>query len=306
MPGRAEHRRFPVSLMLAVCCAAAALAGCGSGSGGGPDVLTAPIHVVRTPAGTIGYRELGSGPALLLITGANASMDGWPASFVDPLAAHHTVVVFDNAAVGRTSAVSGPASLSVPAMTSQTSDLISALRLRRPAVLGWSMGGMIAQDLAISHPSQVSRLILAATAVGTGKAVPLPPFTIVAGLSPAGVVAHLFPKNQAAAAMAYINDGLQYPDFYQVSAATFHNQYLAAEGWMAGKDAAGRLGDIRVPTLVAGGTSDEFMATANVRQLASSVPGAKLVLFPDAGHAFLFQDAAGFVRDVETFLSATT
>jgi pimeloyl-ACP methyl ester carboxylesterase len=302
MPAQAGHRRFAAGWTLAVCCAAAALAGCGSGSSG-PDVLTAPIHVVRTPAGTVAYRELGSGPALLLITGASASMDDWPASFVDTLAAHHHVVVFDNAGVGRTSAVPVPASLSVPAMTSQTSALISALRLGRPAVLGWSMGGMIAQDLAISHPAQVSRLILAATAVGTGTAVPLPPFATVSGLSGTKLVATLFPKNQAAAAMAYSNDSLQYPDSYQVSAATFHNQYLAAEGWIAGQDPAGRLvGDIRVPTLVAGGTSDQFMATANFRQLASSVPGAKLVLFADAGHAFWFQDAAGFLRDVETFL----
>ncbi len=166
MPARAEHMRFPVSWILAVCCAAAALAGCGSGSGpevltapsSGPDVLTAPISVVRTSAGTVAYRELGSGPALLLITGADASMDYWPPSFVDALAAHYEVVVFDNAGVGRTSAVSAPALLSVTAMASQTSALISALGLRRPAVLGWSMGGMIAQALAVSHPAQVSRL----------------------------------------------------------------------------------------------------------------------------------------------------
>jgi pimeloyl-ACP methyl ester carboxylesterase len=118
---------------------------------------------------------LGSGPALLLITGASASMDHWPPSFVDALAAHHTVVVFDNAGVGRTSAVSAPASLGITAMASQASALISALRLRRPAVLGWSMGGMIAQALAVSHLAQVSRLILAATAVGTGKALPSRP-----------------------------------------------------------------------------------------------------------------------------------
>src|ERR1700733_14883681 len=149
MPARAEHMRFPVSWMLAVCCAAAALAGCGSSGSSGPDVLTAPIHVVRTADGTVAYRELGSGPALLLIMGAGASMDGWPPSMVDALAAHHEVVVFDNAGVGRTSAAQG--SLSVTAMASQTSDLISALGLRRPAVLGWSMGGMIAQALAVSH-----------------------------------------------------------------------------------------------------------------------------------------------------------
>lgn len=300
MPTRTGHMRFPVSWMLALCCAAAALAGCGGGSG--PDVLTTPVQVVRTPAGTVAYRELGSGPALLLIMGAGASMDGWPPGFVDALAARHEVVVFDNAGVGRTSAVAAPASLSVTAMADQTSALISALGLRRPAVLGWSMGGMIAQALAVSHPAQVSRLILASTAVGTGKAVPLPPFATVPSVNSEQLVAQLFPKNQAAAASAYLNASQQYPGSYGVSAATFHSQYLAAEGWLAGQDAAGHLaGDIRVPTLVAAGTLDQFIVAANARQLASSVPGAKLLLFDDAGHAFLFQDAARFTRAVETF-----
>jgi pimeloyl-ACP methyl ester carboxylesterase len=253
MPARAEHVRFPVSWMLAVCCAAAALAGCGSSGSSGPDVLTAPIQVVRTADGT--------------------------------------------------SAVAAPASPSIPAMASQTSALISALGLGRPAVLGWSMGGMIAQALAISHPAQVSRLILAATAVGTGKAVPLPPSATMFALSPAEIVAQMFPKNQAAAASAYVNDSLQYPGSYQVSAATFHSQYLAAERWLAGQDAVGRLvGDIRVPTLVADGTLDQDIRPPNARQLAGRVPGAKLLLFPDAGHAFLFQDAATFTRDVEAFM----
>jgi len=201
MPAHAEHMRFPVSWMLAVCCAAGALAGCGSGTGGA-DVLTSPIRVVRTADGTVAYRELDSGPALLLITGAGASMDGWPPSFVDALAAHHQVVVFDNAGVGRTSAVSAPALLSIAAMASQTSALISALRLRRPAVLGGSMGDMIAQDLTVTHPAQVGRLILAATTAGTGKALPLPSYTAaVFSLSPAKQTAVLFPANQATAAL---------------------------------------------------------------------------------------------------------
>jgi pimeloyl-ACP methyl ester carboxylesterase len=302
MPAWAEHMRLTVSWMLAVCCAAAALAGCGSSGSSGPDVLTAPIQVVHTSDGTVAYRELGTGPALLLIMGAGSSMDGWPPSMVDALAAHHEVVMFDNAGVGRTSAVAAQGSLSITAETSQTSALISALGLRRPAVLGWSMGGMIAQDLAVSHPAQVSRLILASTAVGTGKAVPLPPFATVSPVNSEQLVAQLFPKNQAAAVRAYLGTVSQYPGFYGLSAATFQSQYLAAEGWLAGQDAAGHLaGDIRVPTLVAGGTLDQFIAVANARQLAGSVPGAKLVLFADAGHAFLFQDAAAFTRDVETF-----
>jgi pimeloyl-ACP methyl ester carboxylesterase len=303
MQARTQHMRFPVSRLLAVCCAAAALAACGSSGSSGPDVLTTPVQVIRTPAGTVAYRELGSGHALLLIMGAGASMDGWPPSMVDALAAHHEVVVFDNAGVGESSAVSAPGSLSVTAMASQTSDLISALGLRRPAVLGWSMGGMIAQALAVSHPAQVSRLILASTAVGTGKAVPLPPFATVPAVNSQQLTARSFPKNQAAAASAYLNTILQYPGFYGESAAIFHAQYLAAEGWLAGQDPAGHLaGDIRVPTLVAGGIQDQFIVVANARQLAGSVPGAKLLLFPDAGHSFLFQDAATFTRDVEAFI----
>ena len=304
-PALAERARFAVSAMLAVCCAAAALAGCGSGSG--PDVLTAPIHLVCTSAGTVAYRELGSGPPLLLITGAGATMDDWPPGFVDALAARYKVVVFDNAGVGRTSAVSAPDLLSVTAMAGQTSALISALRLRRPAVLGWSMGGMIAQALAVSHPAQVSRLVLAATAVGTGTAVPLPSYTpTVFDLNPATQVAQLFPKDQAAAASAYLSAIEQYPGSYGVSAATSRSQVRAVQRWLAGQDAAGRLvGGIRVPTLVAGGTRDQFIGTANDRLLASSVPGARLILFDDAGHGFLFQDAARFIRAVEAFIGLT-
>ena len=122
-------------------------------------------------------------------------------------------------------------------------------------------------------------------------------------LSPAKQATVLFPANQAAAARAYLSSIQQYPSFYTPSAATFRSQFRAVQRWLAGQDAAGRLaGDIRVPTLVAGGTLDQFIGPVNARLLAASVPGAKLLLFDDAGHGFLFQDAAGFIRDVETFI----
>jgi pimeloyl-ACP methyl ester carboxylesterase len=288
--------------MLAVTCAAVILAGCGSGGAAG--VLTAPVRIVRTPAGTVGYREVGTGTPVLLIIGADASMDDWPPGFVDALAAHHEVVVFDNAEVGRTTAVPGTAQLTITAMASQTSALISALRLHRPAVLGWSMGGMIAQVLAVRHPAQVSRLILAATAAGTGKAVPLQHAAAAAAPNSVNILSLLFPKDQAVAARAYLNGIQQYPGYYGVSAAAERSQYLAVQQWLAGQDTAGRLvGDLRVPTLVADGTLDQFIATANDRQLASSVPGARLVMYRDAGHDFLFQDAARFLRTVEMFIA---
>ena len=125
--------------------------------------------------------------------------------------------------------------------------------------------------------------------------MPLPPFATLPAVNSQQLLAQLFPKDQAAAASAYLNTIQQYPGFYGESAAIFHAQYLAAERWLAGQDAAGHLaGDIRVPTLVAGGTQDQFIVAADARQLAGSVPGAKLLLVPDAGHAFLFQDTATF------------
>jgi len=78
---------------------------------------------------------------------------------------------------------------------------------------------------------------------------------------------------------------------------------VAVQQWMAGKDpAGGQLGQLRLPTLVADGTEDALNPVANDHQLADSVPGARLILYPGAGHAFLFQDTASFVPAVQAFL----
>ena len=117
-------------------------------------------------------------------------------------------------------------------------------------------------------------------------------------------MAQLFPKDQAAAARAYRNDIQQYPGYYGVSAATFHSQYLAVQRWLAGQDAAGHLaGDIRVPTLVAGGTLDQFIGDANDRQLASSVPGAKLLLFTMPATPSCSRTQRGSPETVERFIA---
>jgi len=290
-----------------------AAAGCAAASGApsraaeAADVLSAQTRVAHTAAGPVGYREVGSGSPLLMIMGLGGSMDYWPPSFVDALAARHTVIVFDNAAIGETAALKAP--LTITAMANQTSALIWALRLHRPAVLGWSMGGMIAQALAVLHPRQVSRLILAATQAGMGSSLPIPPgpAAILAGPNPAAALSVLFPPDQASAAQAYVKGILQYQPFYTASARTKTRQTAANARWMAGKDRAGReLATLRLPTLVADGTRDELNPTANDRLLAKTIPGARLILYLDAGHAFLFQDAPAFEANVERFMNQDT
>lgn len=266
-------------------------------------VVSAPTLVARTAEGDVGYREVGQGSPILLIMGYGGSMDDWSPAFVDLLAAHHTVVVFDNAGVGQTSAV--PSALTVPAMADQTGALISALRLHRPTILGWSMGGMIAQALAVRHPGQVGRLVLAATQAGTGHSLPIPPDAASAldSTNPAVVLSVLFPADQTTAARAYAAGIVQYPDFYQVPSSIKEAQTAAIQQWMAGDDPAGRqVGRIHVPVLVADGTADELDPTANAAILADSLRRARVVLYPDAGHAFLFQDAAEFIPTMDRFL----
>ena len=211
--------------------------------------------------------------------------------------------MLDNAGIGKTAALAPP--LTVTAMARQVSALISSLGLGRTAVLGWSMGGMIAQALAVSHPSQVSRLVLAATQAGNGEAV-APPAAAAAAAdspSPGAVLSVLFPPSQGAAEQTYVEGILQYPSHYPASPGIKAAQTVAIKQWFAGLDASGReVADLRVPTLVADGTEDALDPVSNDRQLAGVIHGAQLVLYPGAGHAFLFQDQSEFVPRLEAFL----
>jgi pimeloyl-ACP methyl ester carboxylesterase len=266
-----------------------------------PDILTAPTLIAQTADGDVGYREVGAGSPVLLIMGFSGSMDFWAPSFVDALAARHTVIVFDNAGVGDTAAL--PGTLTISGMAEQTSALISALHLRRTAVLGWSMGGMIAQALAVLHPRQVSQLILASTQAGTGQSLPIPAAAQAALANPKTALSVLFPADQAAAAQAWVEGIVSYPGFYLASAAVQAAQNAAISQWMSGADPAGRqLSRIHAPALVADGTQDELDPVQNDWLLARGIHHAHLLLYPDAGHAFLFQDAASFLPAADRFL----
>jgi pimeloyl-ACP methyl ester carboxylesterase len=292
-------------LMLAAALAAASTVGLGCSAArtvsAPPDITTAPAEVAHTALGAVGYREVGHGPVLLLITGFSASMDDWAPYFVNALAEHFRVVVFDNAGIGQTAPLAVP--LSVAEMAAQTSGLISTLGLGRCDILGWSMGGLIAQSLAVTHPSQVNRLVLAATQAGTGHATPVPSAAQAALDSGNGAISVLFPADQSAAAKQYVSGIFTYPDYYTASGAVRAEQQTATDQWFAGDDVSGRQpGEIRAPTLVADGTEDAVNPVSNDRMLARLIHGARLVLYPGAGHGFLFQDSPRFVAELTSFL----
>jgi pimeloyl-ACP methyl ester carboxylesterase len=268
-------------------------------------IADAPIRTVQAGQGTVGYRSVGQGRPLVLVMGLSGTMDAWPPSFVDSLAAHRRVIAFDNEGIRRTTM--GPGALTIGRMADDTASLIRALRLRRADVLGWSMGGMIAQSLARRHPRRVRRMVLCATAPGDGRATP-PAAHVITQIATgmANTFQMLFPPGHDSAAQAYARGITSYPSAGPAAPPEVTRAQLAASAtWLGGGDPSGRpLSRLRLPVLVAGGALDRLLPVANQRYLARAIPSARLRIYADAAHGFLLQHGREFVRVVDRFLRA--
>jgi pimeloyl-ACP methyl ester carboxylesterase len=266
---------------------------------------TAPTRTARIGKQKIGYRSIGHGRPVVFVQGLAGTIDGWPPSFLDTVAAAgHRVVVFDNEGVGRSTLRAG--TLSIRHMAQDTARLVKALRLKRPDVVGWSMGGMIAQSYAVRFPKQLRKLVLLATAPGDGKAA-LPDaetLNLLASGDPTMLLAELFPADEIDARDRYISDILQRFDFNGIAPPAIVTAQLGASAtWITGGDPDGvKVGHIRAHALVGGGDQDRLLPVANQRHLAELIPHAKLVTYSDAAHGFYFQHDADFAPRLTAFL----
>jgi pimeloyl-ACP methyl ester carboxylesterase len=265
--------------------------------------LTAPVRTIRTALGTVDYRSLGHGRPLVMIMGLDGSIDAWPSGFVDAVARSHRVYALDNEGIGRSTLRAG--TLTISRMADDTAAFIAALQLKRPDVLGWSMGGFIAQALAVRHPQAYRRLILAATAPGTGHGVP-PSGAVLKALTgnPAALLTFLFPPDQSSWAGKYAAAIAKYPHLFLAPSAVDTLQLAASSRWLSGGDRSGRLVNrVKQPVLIADGARDVILPTPNSRLLHRLIKHSQLHLYPDAGHGFPFQDQAPFVRLIDRFLA---
>jgi pimeloyl-ACP methyl ester carboxylesterase len=293
------------SLVVAAICVMLAAPGAAAAAAPPRSIADAPIRTVQAGQGTIGYRTVGHGRPIVLVMGLSGTMDAWPPRFVDALAARRRVITFDNEGIRRTTL--GPGTLTIGRMADDVASLIRALRLRRADVLGWSMGGMIAQSLARRHPKRVRRLVLCATAPGDGRATP-PAADVITELATGSANAFqlLFPPGHDSAALAFAHAITSYPNPSPGAPAEVTRAQLAASAtWLGGGDPSGRpLRRLRTPVLVAGGALDRLLPVANQRYIARVLPNARLRVYPDAAHGFLLQHQREFVRVVERFLRA--
>jgi pimeloyl-ACP methyl ester carboxylesterase len=273
---------------------------------------TTPTRFVSVGEVRFAYRRFGnpSRIPLVLLQHYRGSMDNWDPALLNAFAKNRTVITFDNAGVGFSS---GEVPDTVAKMAQHALDFLDALGFRQADLLGFSLGGYIAQHLTLQHPQRVRRLILAGTGPGRGEGTQDLDQTILeaaSGQASRNGLLHLFFEASATSQAA----GAAFWDRLQTRTGE-HDPFLTGPGvqaqrtaltrWDQGEDAAyPRLREILHPVLVAGGSRDLIIPTVNAFVLAQRLPNAQLILYPDSGHGFLFQYHTLFGQHATLFLES--
>jgi len=245
----------------------------------------------------------------VMLIGTGSTMAEWDPALLRLLARDHRLILFDYAGLG----MSGPwHGRSFDSLADATAALMDAIGLARADILGWSMGGFVAQRMAVDHPRRVSHLILAGTNPGGSHAVLGTPKAQAIDSEPdpsdAETLHELYPPDRQAEGRRFLRrlEGAsrsgEIPDDFHVPAATTRTQVTAEDPWLRSNRNYRQLGALAAPILVAAGARDPVVPPVNLRRIAAArVPRSSLVVFPGA-HAFLFQERRPFTRVVDRFL----
>jgi pimeloyl-ACP methyl ester carboxylesterase len=277
--------------------------------------ITAKTQFLKANGETYAYRRFGNGPGrpLLCLQHFTGTLDNWDPAVADPLAAGREVILFDNAGLGRSS---GNVPETVVGMAKHVFAFVDGLGLASCDVLGYSLGGMIAQVMAEERPSTIHRMILVGTAPRGGEDImhlekpDLAKHLADPNLRGYKVLQRIFfTPSQAsqAAGEAFVGrlmqrkEDLDPPSGREVAQA----QVAAFREWerYAG-DRFANLRNIHQPTLIVNGVGDAMIAVRNSYWLGEKLPNAVLLTYPDAGHGSLFQYPESFTRHATAFLAS--
>jgi pimeloyl-ACP methyl ester carboxylesterase len=271
----------------------------------------APTKVVCAADGfDYAYRDVGSGTVpLVLLQHFRGNLDNWDPALVDALATHRRVVAFDNMGVGETN---GTTPNTVEQMAADAISFLDAMEFDRVDILGFSIGSFVAQEIALTRPALVRRLILASSAPkGAAGMHGWAPWVIDAvgkpQSDPAGYLKVFFAESassqqagQEALQRMFSRTDLDQPTSWQTRQA----QYDTVCAWGIPNHALlQRLSAIQHRVFIANGEHDPMILPHYSYLLAGLIPGAKVKIYPDSAHGFLFQHHAEFAVDVEDFLS---
>jgi pimeloyl-ACP methyl ester carboxylesterase len=276
---------------------------------------TAPTQLLPARNETYAYRRFGSGPGrpLMFLQHFTGTLDNWDPAVTDPLASEREVILFDNAGVGRST---GKVPTTVAGMASHALGFLDTLGLENCDVLGFSLGGMVALQMAQDRPSIFRRMILVGTAPRGGEDImhlEKPSLARHLGdptLKGYAVLQKIFfaPTSSSQTAggafterLALRKEDLDTASGQDVAAA----QIAAFREWeqFSGTRFADLKG-IHQPTLVVNGIHDEMIPVSNSYWLSENLPNAMLLAYPDSGHGSLFQFHESFTRHAAAFLAS--
>lgn len=273
--------------------------------------VNVPTQRVSAAGAEFAYRELGQrhgGTPVILLGHLAAVLDNWDPRVIDGLAARHHVIVFDNRGVG---ASTGTPANTIEQMADDAIAFIKAKGFQQVDLFGFSMGGMISQEIVLKEPALVRKLILAGTGPAGG-----PGISEVAGVANYDLLRatltgqdpkqYLFftrTPNGIEAGKAYLKR-LQERTANRdkdIAVGAYVAQLQALSAW--GQKRPADLSVIRQPVLVANGDDDRMVPTRNSHDLAQRLPNSQLVIYADAGHGGVFQYHEDFVLKALAFLS---
>jgi pimeloyl-ACP methyl ester carboxylesterase len=270
---------------------------------------TAPTQFVEANGIRFAYRRFGKtgGVALVFNQHFRGTMDYWDPAVTDGLAKNREVILFNNAGV---SSSSGQVPTSVQGMGANAITFIKALGLTKVDVLGFSIGGMVAQEIAVRAPDLVRRLILVGTGPRGADMSTSRTAEVFAGTydppEHLWLAVHFSPSpSSQAAGLAFLQRMLLRKDRDpEVSGEAAAAQREAIIKYYAPAESVlGYLKDIRQPTLVVQGSNDVIVPTVNSYILQQNLPNAQLILYPDASHGSFYQYPELFVSEADQFLT---
>lgn len=270
---------------------------------------TAPTEFAEAAKARFAYRKLGlrDGTPLICLQHFSGTMDAWDPAVVNALAQGRPVIVFDNKGLGKSS---GATPDNVAQMAADAESFVSALDITTVDLLGYSLGGMVAQVLAAEHPKLVRKLLLVATAPQGGeehlmevlkeaqslKEAPDPRLPLFFTSSVASQAAGLAFLRRASARTVDRDP--------ESGEAVMAPQAKALIGWCATQDPDNKiLGSIDQPALVVSGSNDTMLPDGNAYFMFKHLKNAQLILYPDAGHGAPFQYPERFVVHAARFLA---
>lgn len=279
-----------------------------------PSNVTAPTQFLQVKNETYAYRRFGGGGAhpLVFLQHFMGTLDNWDPAVTDALAAGREVILFDNAGIGRST---GKVPETVKGMAAHALAFLDALGLERTDLLGFSLGGMVAQEIAIARPSLVRKMLLVGTAPEGGEEImrmekPELKTIFASNLSSSQRLVKLFfaptASSQAAGEAFTARLSQRNQDREPTSGPDVAKAQIAAfRAWEAfpGERFA-QLRKISQPCLVVSGVFDILIPVKNSYLLSEHLPNSVLLTYPDSGHGSLFQFHESFTRQTASFLAS--